>query len=569
MKIQYKQKLSLYYFIIFALFSCGIIIFERSQERKLRSEALEEKLDAYSSIIAGTIGEDISLISSIDSIARVFPENLRITIIDRNGNVLYDRSGSNTNIVWDNHSTRPEIAHASAKGKGTDIRRSSSNDKKYLYYAKRYNRYYVRVAFPYDVHLRNFLKSDNLFLYFIIGLFLISLFFIRFVADRFGNSIKKLKEFATNGITERVIEFPNDELGEIGKEIMDRYRQLDINKKLVDIERDKLLQHVHTSGEGLCFFAADKTPVFFNGLFIQYLNIITDEAMSEPQRIFTDKSFETVNDFLSAPKADDTYFETRINKQGKTFNIMINIFEDGSFEINIADITKQEKTRKIKQEMTSNIAHELRTPVTSIRGYLELALGDELSRDKEQLFISKAYNQTLVLSELIQDMSLLTKIEDGATSFAKESVSIERVISDVKDDFGERLAEKRDTFKWEGIEGVSVNGNYNLLYSIFRNLTDNALRYAGENINITVTKYNEDRQYFYFSFSDDGVGIPDEHLNRLFERFYRVNEGRSRDSGGSGLGLSIVKNAIAFHGGTVVAKNRVEGGLEFLFTLQK
>jgi signal transduction histidine kinase len=122
---------------------------------------------------------------------------------------------------------------------------------------------------------------------------------------------------------------------------------------------------------------------------------------------------------------------------------------------------------------------------------------------------------------------------------------------------------------WDITGDVVVKGNENLLYSIFRNLTDNVIRYAGTDIDINICKFNEDRNFYYFSYSDNGVGIVGEqHLNRIFERFYRVNEGRTRDTGGSGLGLSIVKNAIAFHKGTIIAKNKADGGLEFLFKLQ-
>jgi signal transduction histidine kinase len=122
---------------------------------------------------------------------------------------------------------------------------------------------------------------------------------------------------------------------------------------------------------------------------------------------------------------------------------------------------------------------------------------------------------------------------------------------------------------WNITDDLIIKGNANLLYSVFRNLTDNVIRYAGTDIEINISKFNEDRNYFYFSYSDNGTGISEQHLNRIFERFYRVNEGRTRDTGGSGLGLSIVKNAVAFHKGTIVAKNKADGGLEFLFKLQK
>jgi len=264
------------------------------------------------------------------------------------------------------------------------------------------------------------------------------------------------------------------------------------------------------------------------------------------------------------------YFETQIRRQGKTFSLRLNIFEDKEFEVVLNNITKQEKTRLLKQEITGNIAHELRTPVTSIRGYLETVLNNSLDEEKKKLFISRAHKQTIVLSELIQDMSLITQIEEAPQSFKMEDVNIPLLLQTLKDDLVAPLQEKSIDMQWNIPENLVVKGNQNLLYAIFRNLADNSIRYAGENIKIRINNYNEDRDFYYFQFYDTGSGIEDEnHLNRLFERFYRINEGRTRGSGGSGLGLSIVKNAVAFHNGTITVKNRKEKGLEFLFNIAR
>jgi signal transduction histidine kinase len=571
MKITYKQKLTLYFFVLFSLFTIGITVFERSREAKLRTEALEEKLDAYTKIINASLGKYPDRTSSVESLSGLLPENLRITLIDRDGNVVYDNAIDRT--MSENHATRPEIVHAKTNSSGSDIRTSSTNSQKYLYYAKQGNGYFIRVALPYDIQVQQFLKPDNLFLYYIVLLFVITLILIYYVANRFSTSIRKLKEFALsdgNNTMRESIMFPEDELGEIGEKIIDNYEQLRKRKKELILEREKLLQHVHSSGEGLCFFSPDKKVGLYNGLFIQYLNIITEEPASDPSFVFSDPSFKNIADFLSAITQSVNYYETQISKQGKHFNIRVNVFEDRSFEIIINDISKQEKTRLLKQEMTSNIAHELRTPVTSIRGYLEIALGQTLNDETAHNFLNKAHEQTLVLTELMQDMSLITKMEELPLSFQKEDIQIDNILHNLKEELNEPLSEKNIRLEWSNMEQVVVQGNRNLIYSIFRNLTDNAIRYAGTGITIMVSKYNEDKDFYYFSFSDTGVGIRGEHhLNRIFERFYRVNEGRTRDTGGSGLGLSIVKNAILFHKGTIVAKNKAGGGLEFLFTLGK
>ena len=575
MKLGYKHKLFLYFFVIFSVFTAGIIWLEHTREKKIKTDALEEQLDAYAGIVHRglTLHKPQNLQIFLDSIVALFPPDIRLTLIDLQGIVLYDNTINDLSEL-DNHANRPEVKKAFASGKGTIIRVSASNNQKYLYYAKRVNDFCIRVASPYNILLMQFLQSDNVFFYYIIVLFLVIAFLINAVTIKFGTSIKNLRNFAmTSGKDDMDLtpmNFPDDELGEIGAKITDHYTQLSNSQKKTRQEREKLLQHVYNSGEGLCFFSASKEVEFYNGLFIQYLNMIVDGANSDPHVIFTDASFDELNKYLLFDANENKSIELKIKKQGKSFAAGIIIFDDHSFEIILNDVTQQEKTRLLKQEMTSNIAHELRTPVTSIRGYLETLLGMPLTEDKKQYFTTQAYNQTIVLSELIQDMSLITRMEEAPSSFHLERVNMSRLLDELKNDLEPALQEKSIRMEWNVPGELTVNGNKNLLYSVFRNLTDNVIRYAGNDVLIWVSMYNEDKNFYYFSYSDTGVGISDEqHLNRLFERFYRINEGRTRDTGGTGLGLSIVKNAISFHKGTIVVKNRTGGGLEFLFKIQK
>jgi signal transduction histidine kinase len=364
-------------------------------------------------------------------------------------------------------------------------------------------------------------------------------------------------------------QFSHDELGRLGVKIAENYRQMRENKKEIALEREKLLQHVHSAGEGICFFSAGNKVEFYNGLFIQHLNTIIDDISMNPSVIFTHPVFEKVKVFLDNPEAGH-YFETPVIKQGKHFLLRINRFEDEGFEFILNDVTRQEKMRRLKQEMTGNIAHELRTPITGIRGYLETVLEQSLDADKQRYFITKAYNHTLLLSELVQDMGLITKIEEAPDSFPLAPVGIKSLIADVCMDLEKALQEKSISVDCRITDDVVITGSRHLLYSVFCNLTENVVRYAGTGVTIIIHQYNEDKDYYYFSYADTGAGITDEqHFVRLFERFYRVNEGRTRETGGSGLGLSIVKNAVTFHKGNITAKNRTGGGLEVLFTLGK
>lgn len=570
MKLSYKQRLFLYVAIIFAVFTFGILVFEDSREKRFKTEVLEEKLDAYSAIAnAAMMAHDTDKNSVLDSLMQLLPQNIRLSLIDKHGNVTFDNSVENLSGM-ESHAKRPEIINALNNQKGTDIRLSTSTNQEYLYYAKKYGSNCIRVALPYDIQTQRFLKGDNLFLYFILAFFVVVLILINIITGRFGKSIKQLRDFVMSSDNDNVGSyiFPKDELGEIGSKITENYLQLKDSKKTIDMEREKLLQHIHSSEEGICFFTDNRKVEFYNGLFIQYLNTLTNEPQSEPYAIFSDELFQNINSFLTKPNGN--YFETLLNKHGKTFSVRVNIFEDNSFEIVLNDITRREKTRQLKQEMTGNIAHELRTPVTSIRGYLETVLEHPLDEEKKKYFTEQAFKQTVVLSELIQDMSLITKMEEAPQSFKLEEINVSQILERLKEDLFSALNNKNIDMQWNLPNNLIIKGNQNLLYSIFRNLTDNAIRYAGENVTIRISKYNENKNFYYFSFYDTGIGIQDEkHLTRLFERFYRINEGRTRDTGGSGLGLSIVKNAIAFHKGTITAKNRKEGGLEFLFQLHK
>ena len=570
MKLDYRQRLFLYFGLLFTLFTFGIIIFEQFREKNYKTQGLKEKLETYTDIIQVAIEHSHdSVVPAISRLQNLLPQDLRVTIISEEGKVLFDNS-INDYISLDNHKDRPEIVEAQNEGKGTDIRVSESNKQKYLYFAKKADDKFIRVALLYNIKLQNFLKHDNAFLYFIILFFTVFIFFIHVTTKRLGKTIKQLRDYVLNSDKHDLdkLNFPNNEIGEIGSKIADNYFKLKESQKTVLMEIQKLLQHIQVLEEGICFLSPKYEVEYHNGLFIQYLNIIADEASSDASIILTDENFSELQDFLSQDQ--ESYFEKIISKQGKIFAVRANLFKDGSFEVILSDITKEEKTRRLKQEMTGNIAHELRTPITSIRGYLETVLDQPLSDEKKQYFIERAFHQTIALSEIIQDMSLITKMEEAPNLFNLEKTNIVQLLERVKEDLSIRLVEKHIEMKWQVPEQLEITGNENLLYSLFRNLTDNAIRYGGENMLINISVYNEDADFYYFSFYDTGIGVKDEtHLNRIFERFFRISEGRTRDNGGTGLGLSIVKNAVLFHKGNISVKNRKEGGLEFLFTLKK
>ena len=204
---------------------------------------------------------------------------------------------------------------------------------------------------------------------------------------------------------------------------------------------------------------------------------------------------------------------------------------------------EQEKIR-IKKQLTNNINHELKTPVAAIQGYLETLLANPcLTAEKRTAFLEKSCAQVERLRHLLSDVSTITRMDEGRELIGKEPV----VLNDLIDE---------------------VEGNPSLLSSVFRNLADNAAAYSGGR-DIFIRLLSDTAEACTILFADNGIGVDEEHLPHLFERFYRIDKGRSRKLGGTGLGLSIVKNAVVIHGGTITVRNGERGGLEFVFTLRK
>lgn len=575
MKLSYKQQLFTYFFIIFALFTVGIIIVEQHEEVKQRTEGLESRLDSYAEMIYAYINKhqlnDSSMLQ-IHDLAAAMPMDIRATIIDNDGNVIFDKDISNPSAL-ENHLSRPEIMSALYQEKGSDIRMSASTQQEYLYYAKHYKDYYVRVALPYNIETQSLLKADNMFIYIVLILFVVVLLLLNYVADRFTTSISQLKDLAIK-IKEgkplpENITFPHDELGDIGNQLVALLKQKDKSQSQLEMEKEKLIQHFHFAHEGICIFNQDFKKIYANTNFFQYFNFITDEPAFDLEAIVKEEIFRPVIEFINNRTDDEIYHTYQINKSGKTFSIQTVVFEDDNFEITIKDISKAEKNRLLKQEMTSNIAHELRTPVTSLRAYLETLTSQELPVEKKELFIDRAYQQSVRLSNLIEDITLISKIEETSNQFQLEKIYVAQLIEELRINLTDKLEQNDIQFKYKVRDDLAIKGNYTLLYSIFRNLIDNTISYAGKHIEININNYMEDETYVYFSYYDTGCGVDEQYLPRLFERFYRVNEGRTRDTGGSGLGLSIVRNAVLFHKGKIQVKNRKGGGLEFFFTLRK
>ena len=226
------------------------------------------------------------------------------------------------------------------------------------------------------------------------------------------------------------------------------------------------------------------------------------------------------------------------------------------------------ETRRLKHEMTGNISHELKTPVSSIQGYLETIVNHpEISEERRRLFIERSYLQSLRLSDMITDISTITKLEEAPEQFKVMPVNLKVVFEEVLEEMG-------DSIRTHGIqvenklEPLCVRGNYSLIYSIFRNLIENTMKYAGDGSCVHVSYSVSQDGAHCIDYYDTGRGVAEDELDKIFERFYRLDADRGKPVGGSGLGLSIVRNAVLFHKGGIKAYRVPGGGLGFRFTLK-
>lgn len=474
-KITYPQRLFVW-LLGYSLLLVGCFIgFQYLREKEFKVEEMNTRLQLINSYIITELDKGYD-IKDIDLSDFHLIDNLRVSIISVNGNVVYDNS--TLSLPNDNHLDREEIRMALKLDSGYTIRRHSESTGNYYFYSatKSDQGYVVRTALPYSVSLSSLLKADYTFLW-TMGVISLAMCILGYIATRrIGIHIIRLNKFAENVETGIKISntepFPNDELGSISNHIIRLYAKL----QQAYIDRDK--EHK-------------------------------------------------------------------------------------------AVLHEQLEKERIKKQLTNNINHELKTPVASIKICIETLIAHKnLSEEKRDLFLQRCLSNTERLQHLLTDVSLITRMDDGNNSILKEKINLSEIIGNVVED-RLMIANSKGIIIENDVAGeLFMNGNTSLLEAVFNNLVDNAIAYSDGSL-IRINLIYENDKKLVLSFSDNGTGVLPEHLSRLFERFYRIDKGRSRSVGGTGLGLSIVKNAILLHGGTISVENLLTGGLSFKITLLK
>lgn len=432
-----------------------LMVFQYHRERDYKTGMMNTRLQMHNARLLDDLrkGEPIgNIVSRISSPT----ENLRVTLIGRDGKVIYDSSGA---TPTSDHNTRPEVRAARVKGEGYAIERVSEEDNTTYFYSALAgdDGMVVRSAAPYTHSLVEFLAIDRTILFIMCGMTLVISIIGLLATHKVTVSIRRLNQFAERaGNGDSIYEgysFPHDELGSIAANIVKIY-----------VQRDQ--QHRETI------------------------------------RLEQDKA-------------------------------------------------------RLKKQLTNNINHELKTPVASILVSLDL-LDDhpDLPETKKRELMGRIRGNAGRLSALLKDVSTITRMEDGQGMIDKKRIDLTALINDIADEARPRTEMQIDV----NIPRLWINGDRMLLESIFHNLIDNAIAHSeGSEIHITADEAGN------FKVWDNGKGIDARHLPHIFERFYRVDDGRTRSTGGTGLGLSIVKNAVAVHGGSIRAVSTK--GLLFEFNL--
>lgn len=579
-RIPFSQRLFWSVFFIFLGFTVCFLLFQYQREKEFAEEKLNNVLSNYNYQLYRRSRQAADLKQTVENFLDDIPQKeLRVTIIDPAGKVLFDNSAADE---FTNHNDRSEVRKARLYNEGFAIRSSESTGKRYFYSARLINDYIFRSALPYDPYVRGVLSINKDFIYFMALMTLIFFFVLSRFTFSIGRTISKLRDFAMNVEKDRIPEsesdyvFPNDELGDISQNIVTLYHRQQKAKNELWMEREKIIKHFQYSIEGFAMFTAQGREILSNILFIQFANVLSDTPIHEAEEAIGMSELAPIRDFLAknqphtSRKKKVLRESVIIDKNGKIFRVECILFLDNSYELSVNDISRQEQESRMKRQLTQNVSHELKTPVSSIQGYLETILSNpDLPPDKQRFFLERCYSQSTRLTGLLRDISVLNRLDEAEELFDLSEVNITRLIQEIEKECSKEMEEKGITSEVLLPGNPVIYGNYSLLYSIFRNLYDNAIAYAGEQVRITVNCYKEDPKFYYFSFSDNGAGIEEEHINRIFERFYRVDKGRSRKMGGTGLGLSIVKNGVHFHKGQISAKSSPGKGITFFFTLKK
>ncbi len=506
--------------------------------------------------------------SELDSLVKSIGEetNIRITVIATDGTVLADSKKDPS--LMENHGTRPEVTQALSKGYGESLRYSTTMQKKMLYVAipLKTNGKVIGILrlslFLSDIeHLVSSLLRDMICMILIVTA--LSLLGAYFLAKSFSDPIRELVsvsnklalgDFSAKASIQRKDELGKlassfNEMGERIKELFDRVR----------LKQEELIAILSSLSEGLIVIDRKGRIELSNRSFDKivgvgsqgkfYWEVLRNSELTK----FVEKA---INDKQTVTK--------EIEFKGKVFLMSITpVVSEEKFIVVLHDITEFKNIEKIKRDFVANVSHELRTPLTAIKGYVE-TLEDEVQGEaKTYLKIIRKHTERII--NIVKDLLTLAEVEEKGLDTSLKDIHLKGFLDNVVKIFKPRAEEKGLELKFIAQCNPAIKGDPFKLEQVFVNLIDNAIKYTDKGGMSILLK--EENGYAVVEVIDTGIGIPKEHIPRIFERFYVVDKSRSRKLGGTGLGLSIVKHIVLLHGGKIEVESEPGKGSKFIVKL--
>ena len=504
-----------------------------------------QELTAELNLAAPSVERD-----GLDYLESLEDTSSRITWVAADGRVLFDSDASAGEM--DNHADRSEIAEALETGSGESERYSATMTEKTLYMARRLSDGSVlRVSSAFYTILTVALGSMQAFFAILLAAIAVSVLLARRLSRRIITPLNTLD-----------LQHPLDndayeELSPLLKRIDQQNRRIEAQVAELKRRQDEFSAVTRSMNEGLVLLNAENHVLSLNPAAMRLFNADEDCVGRDFVTVSRDVPVtNAVRDALSTGRG-----AAQLERGERIYQIECSRIESDGAILGVAlvafDTTERAQAEQMKREFTANVSHELKTPLQSIMGSAELLENGLVKSEDQPRFIERIRSEAARLMALIEDIIRLSELDEGA-AVPMEAVDLFSVAKDAADTLQESAGKKNVTLVLEG-ESVRVQGVPRLIYEIAYNLCDNAIRYnrAGGHVSVRVQPENG---YALLEVADDGIGIPEEHQRRVFERFYRVDKSHSRASGGTGLGLSIVKHAAALHHAEIALKSEVGKG---------
>lgn len=478
---------------------------------------------------------DTEDINYLESVKNVTPS--RITWIDSNGNVIYDSAGENLS----NHSDRPEIIDAVKNGSGESSRLSETFSEQTYYYAvKLTNGTILRMS---DTTSSIYHDIFSAFPYTVIVIAIIIILAIIVSNNETEKIIKPINELDLDNPSNNL---KYDELAPLLRRI--EKQNSDIEKYISELKAKQVEFETVTENmsEGLIIINQKSTILSCNKSAVAILgggeyNYISKSVFD----LNHSKNFVDAVENAVVGKHDETALTINNRSYMVITNPVKHFDKISGAVIIIIDVTEKESREELRREFSANVSHELKTPLTAISGFAEIMKDGWAKPEDYQMFALKIYNETQRLINLIEDIIKLSRLDENKIEITKESVDMLVLAKDAAARLSSKAKDKNISVTVNGDHG-NITGVRQILDEMIYNLCDNAIKYNKKNgkVEVIVKDYISNVSV---TVKDNGIGIPAEDLDRVFERFYCVNKSHSKESGGTGLGLSIVKHGAIFH----------------------